>query len=232
VRRAGVPWLLWLVDLVFPQRCASCGRGVHGSPVLCDACTAALRPVPAPLCARCGAPVAWPVPRCRDCAGRRIAFVSARSAFLYTPTLRGLVRSWKERGVRGAGQLAADLVCGVLEPPAVDAIAAVPADPGRLLVRGHDPPGRLAAALAVRWELPLVVALERTRSVPRQTSLPGAERRRNLQGVFRPAGTAPRRVLLVDDVYTTGSTANAAASALRRGGASTVDVVTFARVIR
>ena len=117
-------------------------------------------------------------------------------------------------------------------PPAVDAIAAVPADPGRLLERGHHPPGRLAAALAARWELPLVEVLERTRSVPRQTSLPGAERRRNLSGVFRPTGSVPGRLLLVDDVYTTGSTANAAASALRRGGAGAVDVITFARAIR
>jgi ComF family protein len=205
---------------------------VSGSPVLCAVCTGALRPVPAPLCARCGAPVAWPVPRCRDCAGRRIAFASARSAFLYTPTLRALVRSWKERGVRGAAQLAADLVCGVLEPPPADAIAAVPPDPGRLLERGHHPPGRMAEALAARWELPLVQALERTRGVPRQTSLPAAERRRNLQGVFRATGTAPRRVLLVDDVYTTGSTANAAASALHRGGTAIVDVITFARAVR
>lgn len=232
MRRPRVPWLLWLVDLVFPQRCAGCGRGVAGSPVLCETCAAALRPVPAPLCARCGAPVAWAVPRCRDCAGRRIAFASARSAFLYTPTLRGLVRAWKEQGVRGAAQLAADLVSGVLEPPAVDVVAAVPPDPRRLLERGHHPPGRLAAGLAARWELPLVEALERTRSVPRQTSLPGAERRRNLSGVFRPAASVQGRVLLVDDVYTTGSTANAAASALRRGGAKSVDVITFARAIR
>lgn len=232
MRRPGVPWLLWLVDLVFPQRCAGCGRGVAGAPVLCEACVGALRPVPAPLCTRCGAPVAWPVARCRECAGRRIAFASARSAFLYTPTLRGLVRAWKERGVRGAAQLAADLASGVLEPPPVDAITAVPPDPRRLLERGHHPPGRLAAALAARWELPLVDVLERTRAVPRQTSLPGAERRRNLNGVFRPSRPVPRRVLLVDDVYTTGSTANAAASALRRGGAATVDVITFARAIR
>jgi predicted amidophosphoribosyltransferase len=232
VRLPGVPWLLWLLDLVFPQRCAGCGRGVRGSPVLCEPCTGALRPVPAPLCARCGAPVAWPVPRCRDCAGHRIAFASARSAFLYTPTLRGLLRAWKERGVRGASQLAADLVCGVLEPPPVDALVAVPPDPGRLLERGHHPPARLAAALAAHWQLPLVEALERTRAAPRQASLPREERRRNLRGVFRTGTPLPRSLLLVDDVYTTGSTANAAASALRRGGAGTVHVITFARAIR
>jgi ComF family protein len=225
---------LWLVDLVFPQRCAGCGTALQGaSPVLCAACICALRPVPAPLCARCGAPVAWPVSRCRECAGRRLAFASARAAFLYTPTLRGLVRAWKERGARGAAQLAADLACGVLEPPAsVDAIVPVPADPGRLLERGHHPPQRLAAALARRWELPLEEALERARAVPRQASLPREQRRQNVRGAFRPAGPVPRRVLLVDDVYTTGATANAAASALRRGGARHVDVIAFARAIR
>ena len=72
----------------------------------------------------------------------------------------------------------------------------------------------------------------RTRSVPHQRGLSRGERRRNVAGAFRPAAESPARVALVDDVYTSGATVAAAASALRKGGARRVDVVTFARVVR
>jgi predicted amidophosphoribosyltransferase len=74
--------------------------------------------------------------------------------------------------------------------------------------------------------------LGRTRAVPHQRGLSLADRRRNVAGAFRPAVKPPARVALVDDVYTSGATANAAASALRKGGARRVEVVTFARVVR
>lgn len=232
MRRGVVRWPLWLVDLLFPHRCVGCGIGCDGGSVLCSGCLSGLRPVPAPLCARCGAPVAWAVPRCRDCVHRRTGFVSARSAFLYTPTLRALVKAWKAQGVRSVASLAGDLACGVLETPPVDALVPVAPDPGRLLERGHHPPARLAAALARRWDLPVVECLGRSRSGPRQASLPREERRGNVRGVFVARGALPRRVALVDDVYTTGATAASAAAALRRGGAEEVHVLTFARAIR
>ena len=72
----------------------------------------------------------------------------------------------------------------------------------------------------------------RTRSVPHQRGLTLPDRRRNVAGAFAPAAAAPTRVALVDDVFTSGATAAAAASALRKGGAKRVEVVTFARVVR
>jgi predicted amidophosphoribosyltransferase len=86
--------------------------------------------------------------------------------------------------------------------------------------------------LAARWGLECVPLLERTRATERQASLPLALRGGNVRNLFAPARQAPSRVALVDDVYTSGSTANAAASALRRGGATRVDVITFARAVR
>jgi predicted amidophosphoribosyltransferase len=74
--------------------------------------------------------------------------------------------------------------------------------------------------------------LRRTRPAARQRGLALADRRRNVAGAFAPARASPAHVCLVDDVYTSGSTANAAASALRKGGARRVEVVTFARVVR
>ena len=91
---------------------------------------------------------------------------------------------------------------------------------------------RLARELGDRWGLPLLPVLGRTRPLPRQRGLSLADRRRNVAGAFAPAWSAPARLVLVDDVYTSGSTVGAAATALRKGGARRVDVVTFARVVR
>jgi predicted amidophosphoribosyltransferase len=108
----------------------------------------------------------------------------------------------------------------------------VPSDRLRLLERGHHPAHGLARELARRWGLPRVELLDRVGSSPRQTGLGLAERRRNVRGAFAPHAGAPPHVLLVDDVYTTGSTVSAAAAALRLGGARSVHVVTFARTVR
>ena len=107
----------------------------------------------------------------------------------------------------------------------------MPPDGDRSRSRGHHPAERLARELGRRWELPVAPVLARTRRLPRQRGLTLAERRRNVRGAFR-ASESPRRVCLVDDVYTTGATANAAASALRAAGARRVEVVTLARAIR
>jgi len=188
-----------------------------------------LRP---PFCDRCGAPTAWPVARCRECAGRRLAFASARSAVEYAGPVRALVHAWKERGLRPLAACAVDLLVVCVERPAVDVITYVPPDPVRQLSRGAHPAEALARELARRWELEMAPLLERTRAAPRQVSLPYARRRANLHGVFAPTRSAAARVLLVDDVYTTGSTVDAAASALRRGGARLVEAVTLARALR
>lgn len=218
-----------MLELLLPQRCVVCGlRGIQ----LCDACIERLPRIERPLCERCGAPTAWPVRRCRECAGRRLALASARSAVHYDDAVRGIVAAWKERELRRLASAAVSLVLEVVPPPDVDAVAFVPADPDRGLRRGHHPPQTLAAALARHWELPLTAALRRRRAAKRQRGLSRAERRRNVAGVFAAKASVPRSLVLVDDVYTSGATANAAASALRKAGASRVDVVTFARVVR
>jgi len=172
------------------------------------------------------------VQRCRECAGRRLAFVSARAAVAYDPAVRQLVRAWKERGLRRLAAVAADAVADALPPPAVAALAFVPSDRARGLERGHHPAERLARELGERWSLPVHALLGRTRPASRQRGKTLAERRRNVGGAFAPACESPARVALVDDVYTSGSTANAAASALRKAGARRVEVITFARVVR
>ena len=219
-----------LLDLILPVRCVVCDADGEQ---LCRACRDALPRLGRLLCVRCGAPTAWPVARCRECAGRRLAFASARAAVAYDDAVGRLVRSWKERGLRTLADTAADVLVDALPPPArATALAFVPPDRARGLRRGHQPAERLARELGERWSLPVVPLLGRARPAPRQRGLSLADRRRNVAGAFAPARESPPRVALVDDVYTSGATASAAASALRKAGARRVDIVTFARVVR
>ncbi|HEY3962784.1 MAG TPA: double zinc ribbon domain-containing protein [Gaiellaceae bacterium] len=223
---------MWLVDLIFPRSCVACGAPAD---LLCAPCRERIRVLRSPSCGCCGAPTVWPVERCRECAGRRIAFTTARAAVAYTGPLPALVRGWKERGLRRAAELAVSLVAEQLEPPAADVITPIPPDPARQLVRATHPASGLAHGLGERWSLPVEQLLVRTRRVPRQTGLPLAARQQNVRGAFAAAAPTPgppRRVILVDDVYTTGATASAAATALRAGGAEEVYVVTLARALR
>jgi ComF family protein len=204
---------------------------------MCRICRSHLRVLATPRCARCGAPTAWPVERCRECAGRRLAFASARAAVAYAGPARPLVHAWKERGLRRAAVLAGNLVVAHVERPQADVIVPIPADAARQLRRGDHPAERLARELARHWSLEEAALLARTRHGSRQTGfrqtgLGRAERRANVRGAFVATGSVQPTVILVDDVYTTGATAGAAAAALRLGGASLVHVVSFARTVR
>ena len=217
-----------MLDLLLPRRCLVCGR--NGTQ-LCRACCAALPRLTPPLCGRCGAPTAWPVERCLECSGRRLAFASARAAAPYEDGVRRLVAAWKEHGLRGLCRTAAAVVAERLPPPDAEAVAFVPADAGRRLQRGYHPAEQLADELARAWRLPCLTVLRRSGRSRPQRGLALAERRRNVRRSFDSQPVAGTLVL-VDDVYTTGATADAAAAALRRAGAAQIDVVTFARTIR
>jgi predicted amidophosphoribosyltransferase len=167
-----------------------------------------------------------------ECAGRRLAFARARAALAYDDRLRPVVVAWKERGLRRLAGWAAAVVRDLVARPDAACVVFVPGDPDRRLKRGHHAAERLACELAGVWDLPVRPLLTRARGSPRQRGLTQHERRRNVAGAFLAHGRVPTRVALVDDVYTTGATVNAAASALRRGGAGKVEIVTFARTIR
>ena len=218
-----------MLDVLLPQRCLVCGS--PGSQ-LCAECSRALPRLEPPLCERCGAPTAWPVARCRECSGRRLGFAQARAAVAYDGPVRGLVASWKERGLRRLAEQAADVVAERLPRPEAGVLTFVPADRRRRDERGHHPAERLAQALADRWSIPCEPVLERQGRAGRQRGLSLVERRRNVAGAFGSRFAVSDTVVVVDDVYTSGATVSAAASALRAAGAPRVEVVTFARTIR
>lgn len=145
--------------------------------------------------------------------------------------MRRIVSAWKERGLRRLAEAAAGVVADRVPAPNADLVTFVPADDDRRLRRGHHPAAQLAEALAERWQLPCEPRLMRTGSSVRQRGLSLVERRRNVLGAFRTDGDLTGTVVLVDDVYTSGATASAAALALRAAGAKRVHVITFTRVI-
>jgi predicted amidophosphoribosyltransferase len=218
-----------VLELLLPERCAVCER--PGEP-LCEPCRGALVRLSPPVCERCGSPGAWPVRRCAECSGRRLAFARARAAIVYDERARALVRSWKEHGRRRLALEAAALVAELIATPEVDVLAEVPGDPERAWKRGDVPPRGLALALGELWGVPRADLLRRTRSLERQRGQSLTDRRRNVRGSVEAVATPPRRVCLIDDVYTSGATADACASALRRAGARHVEVVTLARAVR
>jgi len=218
-----------VLDLVLPERCAICetpGRA------LCERCATSLARLAPPVCDRCGSPGPWPVRRCAECAGRRLAFASARSAIVYDARARALVRAWKERGRRRLAHEAAAIVAEVLPPAPVVALVPVPGDPERAWERGDIPARSLAIELGFAWGLPSLDVLVRTRALRPQRGLSLGERRRNVRGSVGTVDGVPREVCVVDDVYTSGATVDACARACRSAGARVVRVVTFARAVR
>jgi predicted amidophosphoribosyltransferase len=152
---------------------------------------------------------------------------------VYDARARTLVSAWKERGRRDLAPALAAVVAGVVGRPDVEALAFVPGDRERGRARGHVPSAGLAADLASLWDLPLVPLLARVGPpATRQAALPRGRRAANVRGAFTACGPAPSTVTLVDDVYTTGATASACATELRRAGARRVEVVCLARAVR
>ncbi len=191
-----------------------------------------------PCCAACGLPFEsgrGEGAHCLPCLADPPAFASARAALRYDDGLRELILGFKHGGRHQAvGHFANWMSLAASEAMRqCDVVTAVPLHWTRLAVRGFNQSADLGEAVARRLGIAFDPALLRRR---RQTGSQGGRsadaRARNVQGAFAATGPVPARVLLVDDVMTTGATVSACARALRRGGARAVHVLTLARVIR
>jgi len=221
-----------LVSLLVPPSCVGCRSPLaRGTVDLCGSCRRRLRWL-RDACPRCG----LPRPCGRRCPAARAAFDSAWSPLVHAGPARRLVVVLKHDGrLVVARTMAAHVVAGaplgLLAPPAV--LVPVPVDPWRGRTRGFDHARRLADAISARTGLPVVPGLRRGRSSTAQAGRDrGARLRAGQEARIVSDGTAGPRVVLVDDVHTTGATLDACARALRATGTRRVDAVTYTRALR
>ncbi len=214
------------VDALFPRRCAGCGIGPWP---FCPRCADALTPLEPPWCERCGCPADEARADCHDCPPDVIA--RSRAPFLYDGPAKAAILKLKFSGWRSvAGALAAAIVA--MEPGAwADAVTWVPLARARRAARGYDQARALARVVAPLLGVPIRPLLRRTAATPPQARRSAAERRAAMAGAFEPRSEAPARVILIDDVLTTGATAAACAQALRAAGAREITLLTAARAV-
>jgi len=230
-----------MLDLLYPRNCVRCGASApEALPHICWDCLSDTPKIEAPFCACCGDPVAGDIQHdytCFACSRETPAFEFSRSAVRYEGAVGAALRDLKyNNAIWLARDLAALLfACVRAEYSEVefDWISAVPLYPARLRARGFNQSALLAAELAHKMKLPYKEkAARRIRSTNTQTGLTAPQRAANVHAAFRKgifASLKGKRILLVDDVMTTGATVNACAKALKKGGAQTVHVVTVAR---
>jgi ComF family protein len=226
------------LDLVFPPQALD-GRGRAQSEGLTAQAWSRISFIAEPLCDGCGAPFDYAIgARCAACLAKPRAFGRARAAVIYDQHSRDLILAFKHADRLDLTRLLSAWVgraAGELLDEA-DAVAPVPLHPMRLLSRRYNQAAELARPLARRHGLAyLPDALVRRRATDSQGGKSGAGRRRNVAGAFvvppaRRRKVEGRRIVLIDDVLTTGATVEACAKALLAAGAARVDVAVVARV--
>jgi ComF family protein len=223
-----------LAGVLFPPRCALCGRELDTLGVLCPECERALPELEGPRCARCGEPVDDErIDLCIAC-GTKVQAID-RALFLgpYDGAWGDLVRMLKfDREVAVARYLGRRMADELREEGLaddVDLVTFVPMSRRDRQERSFNQAELLARVVARRIGCPTRRMLVKTVRTPPQGRLSAAERKRNLRGAFRPIRCEQGRVLLVDDICTTGSTVEECAQGLRRGGVQSVTVLAVAR---
>ena len=228
------------LSLFYPATCVVCSENIECSQYLCDACRSRAPRIVAPFCAKCSEPFPGAITqtfRCANCEHRTLHFDCAVAAYRSRGLVRRIVHQFKYSGQRYLRFPIAEWLGETMRDPRLagrplDVIVPVPLHPARQRERGFNQAALLAERLGHSTGLPLYPALERIRYTTTQTVHDRAERIENLRGAFRlrkNRDVRDLRVLLIDDVLTTGSTLSECARVLKAAGAVSVHAATAAR---
>ena len=229
-----------IASLLYPPVCTICGANVRASEYLCDQCETKTARVIAPFCQKCSEPFEGAITgtfTCANCAHRTIYFDTAVAAYRSRGIVRQIIHTFKYGRQIYLRHLVARWLYAALDDERLsnrrfDIIIPVPLHPTRQRERGFNQASLLAELLSAEISIQSKSALERIRYTPTQTALDRAERMENLHKAFRlrkNADVRRLRVLLIDDVLTTGSTLSECARVLKRAGAISVHAATAAR---
>ena len=219
-----------LLDLLYPPRCAGCGQT---GALYCLSCRRSVPLVVPPLCSLCGQPHV-PSGLCSRCARDPLHIDGIRSVAIFAGSLRKAIHRLKYDYVRDLAVPLGEMLVSFWQetPLPADVIVPVPLHPRRVRERGYNQAALLAEQLAQVTGIPMVRdVLLRHKYTVSQTKLDAEQRRQNVDGAFTCVGSEVRgkRVLLMDDVCTTGATLEASSVALKAGGAQSVWALTLAR---
>lgn len=220
----------WLL----PPACLCCDAPIparEGDILVCGPCRSRWRRVPDPLCPRCGQPAFGDL-ECRICADWPAGLARVRSAVWLSGGAQRAVHLLKYEGWWRVAESMAEAMTSLEPLTGRVSLIPVPLGAGRLRSRGYNQSERLARALGARLGNPVRAdLLRRGRETSTQTALTPDARRANVAGAFMARAPVAGRVVLVDDVFTTGATLIAAAAALSAAGAESVEAVTFGRAV-
>ena len=222
------------LDLLYPRRCPACHRLLKDAGRrICPECAGTFRLIDGHYCLKCGKPIQEGREYCSACEKRPRAFDQGRSVFLYDETLRRSLVRYKYHGAREYGAYYAAAIshyrADEIRRWKPDVIVPVPLSRRKERMRGFNQAALLADTVGKQFGIPAARGLlVKTRDTKSQKKLDADERRRNLRDAFRAARPLPPvKVLLIDDVYTTGSTMDAAAACLKEAGAEKVFFLTL-----
>ncbi len=230
-----------LSSLLFPTVCVFCGADVGASVSgICAECSSNIRPVENPVCKTCGQPTAGlsagSSMECGYCLGNKLHFEKARFAVIYTRVIRHGILHFKFYNSLYLGEVFSGFLSSAFrqhfQRQELDAIIPVPVHRKRLTQRGYNQCAILAKKLGTDVSLPVLTgALVKTRNTVPQTQLKRKQRLNNIKGSFtvpNPQEIAGKRILILDDVFTTGSTVSEASRILKRHGAQSVQALVLA----
>src|SRR6059036_2061952 len=228
------------VSLLYPATCSICGKQVRADEYLCEGCEAKIVRIVPPFCETCSEPFEGSINAaftCANCAHRTIHFDAAVAAYRGRGIVRDVIHEFKYGRQIHLRHLIARWLRAALDDERLrnshfDVIVPVPLHATRQRERGFNQASLLATLLSAQTSIPAKPVLERIRYTTTQTALDRSERMENLHNAFRlrkNADVRGLRVLLIDDVLTTGSTLNECARVLKRAGALSVHAATAAR---